>query len=70
MTTITANTAHTEVSSSKFDLAAVLEQLKAFFVPDTQAARKPVARAARAPAARTWNAVSVECDGWMNFTRG
>jgi hypothetical protein len=73
MTSITLNSSNvnTGSASGKFDLAVVLEQLKAFLVPDTQAARKTVAiPAAKAPAARRWNAVSVECESFMNFTRG
>jgi hypothetical protein len=72
MTSITINTANAGAGNSKFDLAAALEQLKAFLVPDTQpAARKTsVERVAKAPSARKWNAVSIECDGWLNFTRG
>lgn len=69
MTTITINTA--SAANSKFDLYAALNQLKAFLVADAQPARKAsVVRAAKAPSARGWNAVSMECDSWMNFTRG
>jgi hypothetical protein len=71
MTTISINSANATPAHSKFDLHAALDQLKAFLVTDTQPVRKaPVARAVKAPVARRWNAVSIECDSFLKFTRG